>query len=196
MKKTTVLIAALLSLSSLSFASQEMAFTPEQGKVEFLAKGWPALLKIKGKSSGPEGKVTIKDNKASGTIKLNLASFKTGISLRDDHMKNNYLHVKKFPEALLKISNVELPKDLKGKSKFTGILSLHGVDKPVSGKLSMKGVKKGKAKLKAEFDIKISEFAIEIPSFKGVTVAEDVSIKLTSDVLVSDVSPVLAKTEK
>ena len=192
-------ILTLILLTSLSFnakATIELVLSSEKGKVEFLAKGWPALLKINGKGEGATGKVVIKDNKASGELKLNLSSFETGISLRDTHMKDNYLEVAKFPVATLTLKKIELPKNLKGKAKFTGNLNLHGVNKPINGKLSFKGTKKGINKVKAEFDLKISDFDIAIPSFKGVTVAEDVKVNVSSEIEVinKNVSAKMAST--
>lgn len=196
MKK--ILIAILLTAFSITAgAAQELILSSDKGKVEFLAKGWPALLKINGKGEGATGKVLVTDNKANGSIELNLSTFKTGISLRDTHMKDKYLEIKKFPKAVLTLKDVELPKKLKGKTKFKGSLKLHGVEKEVSGKLAFKGTKKDINQVKAEFKLKISDFAIAIPSFKGVTVAEDVKVNVTSDVKVVEKADKanLAKTE-
>jgi len=195
--KNIILVTLLAAFSFNAVASQELVLTTEKGKVEFLAKGWPALLKIKGKGEGASGKLDVEDNKASGVLSLNLSSFKTGISLRDSHMKDNYLEVAKYPTAVLTLKDVVLPKNLKGRAKFKGSLNLHNVDKPVEGNLVFKGTKKGVNKVKAEFEIKISDFAIAIPSFKGVTVAEDVKISVSSAVGVVEraTKAKLAKTD-
>lgn len=180
MKKIAIMLIVLLTVSSSVFSTTDYTFKDQNGAVEFKAKGWPNLLKINGKGAGFTGEVHVADNKASGVLKMNLDTLKTGISLRDDHMKNKYLNVKEFPTAELEIINVIVPEKLKGTKPFNGKLTLHGVTKNVEGVVKFNGLKKDKAKIDAEFDIKISDFNIELPSFKGITVAEDVKVKVSS----------------
>ncbi len=184
--KSLITATLLFFIGSITFADQELVLNSDKGTVEFLAKGRPALLKIKGKGKGAYGKLKVKDNKASGQVELDISSFETGISLRDNHMKNKYLEVEKYPKALLTLKDLVLPKNLKGKISFSGLLKLHNVEKPVEGKLSFKGTKKNINTVKADFNIKISDFGIAIPSFKGVTVAEDVKISVTSLIQVNE----------
>ena len=184
--KTLITAALLFFMGFSAFAEQELVLSSDKGTVEFLAKGRPALLKIKGKGDGAFGSFKVKGNKASGQVELSISSFTTGISLRDDHMKNKYLEIEKYPKAVLTLKNLPLPKGLKGKINFAGVLKLHNVEKPVKGKLIFKGTKKNINTVKADFNIKISDFDIAIPSFKGVTVAEDVKISVTSRVEVNE----------
>ena len=184
--KILLVLFVVLGFTSFAFASQTLELKKEKGEVEFLAKG--PLVRVNGEGPGAEGLLKIADGKASGTLTLDLESLETGISLRDDHMKNKYLHVKKHPTAKLELTNVELPKDLKGKTKFSGIMHLHGQKKEVSGTAKLKGVKSGKVKIAAEMNIKFSDFNIDLPSFKLVSVGEDVKIKIKTQALVADSS--------
>jgi len=186
MKKIISAIAIMiLSVASLSHADQSLQLDAAKGEVEFAAKG--PLVRVNGKGKGAQGELKVVDGKASGNLILNLASLDTGIPLRDDHMKNKYLHVTKFPKATLKLKDVVMPKNLKGKVKFKGVLSLHGVEKAVSGVAKVKGVKKGKVQITADFKIKFSDFNIELPSFKLVSVGEDIKIKVKSTATVKEV---------
>jgi len=177
--KKIVLALALLSMGTVSYAAQSIQMKSDSGKVEFLAKG--PLVRVNGKGPSPSGELTVKDGKATGDLTLNLKALDTGISLRDDHMKNKYLEVGKkgYDTATLKLKDVVLPKNLKGKANFKGMLRLHGVEKPVSGKVKLKGIKGGKAQIDADFKIKFSDFGIELPSFKLVSVGEDIKIKVS-----------------
>lgn len=178
--KQIVLTLALLVFSVGSYAAQTLELGAKSGKVEFLAKG--PLVRVNGKGPGATGKLTVADGVASGVLSLNLAELDTGISLRDDHMKNKYLEISKkgFDKALLKIKSAKLPKKLKGKGEFTGVMKLHGQTKPVKGSFKMKGVKGGKVQINAEFKLRFSDFKIPLPSFKLVSVGEEISIKVSA----------------
>jgi len=157
-------------------------FKPDTGKVAFKTKGWPNLVTIKGEGKGVIGNLTLQEGKVTGELTFDLTTLKTGIELRDDHMKDTYLEVKKFPKAKLKLTSVEVPKDMDGDMKFKGLMTLHGVEKEVSGKAELDKDDK-KIKMSAEVPIKLSDFKIAIPSYKGITVAEKVKVSFESEVV-------------
>lgn len=110
----------------------------------------------------PNGDVQAKD------IRVNLTNLKTGMDLRDDHAKNKYLEVGKYPEAIL-VSGT-------GKGgKGTGVLKMKGKDAKVEGTYTVLG---GKKAVKAEFEIKLSDFGISEINFKGVGVEDKVKIEV------------------
>lgn len=158
------------------------------GKVKFLAIGKPAMLRIGGEGTGPEGKIAIEDKKISGELKVDLRSLNTGIDLRDEHMKNKYLEIATYPMATLTLNRVELekvPAELVGKltsQKFTGTLSFHGISKPVDGVFDVEADGKN-LNVKAQYSVKLSEFNIEIPSYAGIKVADKVDIETSFTVL-------------
>lgn len=100
-----------------------------------------------------------------GMVTVDLRSLKTGIELRDKHMKEKYLEVGKFPEAHLKSA---AGKD----GKFKGELTVHGVTKPVEGTYEFKG-----QELVAKFNVKASDFKISQAKYMGVGVEDDVEVK-------------------
>lgn len=136
--------------------------------VTFRATGSPGFITIDGEAKSPcQGKLEYKGNMTSQKIVLDLRKLETGISLRDRHMKNKYLEVKKFPEAVLSNFSTD------GQGKFKGTLELHGIKKEVTGDYTKSG-----NDFDANFKVKLSDFEIKIPSFMGVTVAEIVTIKV------------------
>lgn len=152
----------------------------ELSSTQFLAVGKPSLLKIKGEGGKPFGVLKGEGGKYSGEISLNLENFKTGIETRDKHMKEKYLETSKF--AVTKISIEGFPEScldkLEGEKscEFLGRLNLHGVEKPINGKVT--AMRSGaNIKLKSEFKINLTDYAINIPSFAGVTVADEVTIQ-------------------
>lgn len=176
MKQLLCLSALLCSFTTM--ASVELQNVQKSGEVNFLAVGKPAMIKIKGATHAPETKAQIKNNKMNVESKLALSELDTGIGMRDEHMKDEYLEVKKYPTALLKIENIKLPdgfeanpSDIKNQS-FEGELTLHGKQQKISGIFSLNK----SLELVANFNIKLSDYGITIPEYLGVTVADSVTI--------------------
>jgi polyisoprenoid-binding protein YceI len=185
----------MLAVSSLSFAKEKAAAptapsapalkcAPAQGKVTFEAVGKPSMIKIKGVGEGPEGEVKI-GSTVQGDFKFKLDSLKTGVDMRDEHMKTKYLQTAQFPTAELKIDSVENFNPAAPEASglpFRGSLTVHGVTKPVAGTVDIKKKDKGYS-VKANFDTKVTDHSIDIPSYLGVTVADAVKISVETDLL-------------
>lgn len=183
-KNITAVLFLVLSLCPWAGA-QDVAI--QKGHTEFVAIGKPAMLKIHGESPGPQGNLTLKDAKVSGSVKVDLQSLKTGIDLRDDHMKKKYLQVETFPVAELVLQELSLPMkigEINKKvtdQKFTATLKLHGVSKPVDGTYDVEPLGKT-LKVHAAFGLKLSDFNIDIPSYAGLKVADSVDIETSFEV--------------
>lgn len=185
-KVRSIMIVISMCLISIlnAHASTKLKMEEQKGKIEFLAIGNPGFLKINGKGNGPQAEFEIKDNTLNGKFEIDLKTLDTGMNLRNSHMKEKYLQVDKYPKAILSVENQKLDEgwsidkpEIKGK-KIAGHLEVHGVKKPVEVLYSLNNDKK----IQAEFDIKISDFNIEIPSFMGVTVADKVTVKVESEI--------------
>jgi len=169
----------------------QLKSTDQSGSVAFTAMGNPAFISIEGKGKGTSGELSVKNNIAKGVFKFKLTTLDTGIDTRNEHMKNKYLKTDEYPEATLEISNLELPKNYTpaaglGGGKFVGKLTLKGVTRDITGTFESKGKNQGKEAIVAKFDIKLSDFGVEIPSFAGITVANNVDIAV--DTTLEDVS--------
>jgi len=144
--------------------------TNKLGEAKFDAIGNPGLLTISGEKGDITGKYQKTGSKVSGSFDIILNSFMTGMDLRDKHMREKYLETGKYPKATLTIEGVELPKQ--GDFKFGGKLALHGKTNQVNGDCTLSDT----TKLECKFKILLSDYAIAIPEWKGVTIAKDVSI--------------------
>ena len=78
-----------------------------------------------------------------GSLAVDLRTLDTGIGLRNEHLRENYLEVNKgpgFDKAML--SEIDLkgvdPDAPEGKGSFTGLLTLHGVTKTVTGAVDVR----------------------------------------------------------
>ena len=138
--------------------------------VEFKAIG-PGGLKINGKSNV----VQVADDEKNVTITVPLGGLDTGIGMRNTHMKEKYLEVAKYPNAVLVVPRTAAGYPNGGSGDAAGTLTLHGQTKPVKFHYDVK--KEG-----AEFavhgtvHINMDDFKIEKPSFAGATVRPDVDV--------------------
>lgn len=176
------LLTFLLAINVNAAAAEAVEFKATDGKTEFLAIGKPAMIKINGEGPGPEGMLTVDKKMVSGVLKIDLTKLTTKIDLRDDHMKNKYMEVGKYPEAKLEFTNLELPTELSQFSDketaipFKGKFTFHGKISEVTGIANMS--KKTKDLVgSAEFIFKITDHLDTLPSWMGVKVAETVTVK-------------------
>jgi len=105
-----------------------------------------------------------------------LENMKTGIDLRDRHMREKYLEVQKYPNAVLEVpwSEIKLPED--GQSvtaKAKGKMTLHGKTQQVPFTYTVQ--RKGNDyQVTGNTPLNIKSFGIDIPNYMGVTVKPDI----------------------
>ena len=151
------------------------------GGVEFSAIGRPSALKIHGKGALPHGQLILSTTSASGNLTFDLDSLDTGIKMRNEHMKQKYLETGKYSQATLILTHLSTSDSLlSGDAKmdsvpFAGTLTLHGIQKPVTGIAKLQR-NANQMSIEANFGIKIADYGISIPTFAGITMADDVTV--------------------
>ncbi|MGE0614607.1 MAG: YceI family protein [Bacteriovoracia bacterium] len=176
------LFAACFGPAGYSAVPQFVA-NSEQGEVRFLAIGNPSAMKIVGRGKGPEGQLGIEPSGPQGSdqltvqggFKFMLASLDTGLALRNRHLQEKYLLLAKYPTAEVWIMKSELKLGTEG--DFKGFMQLHGVTKPVSGKLKVSATAPS-WRVQARFSVQLDDFEIGVPSFAGITVAKQVDVEV------------------
>jgi hypothetical protein len=166
----------LLSLFPLTISVVASARLEDAGDVDihFLAVG-PAGMKINGEA--PTLRASEHDGKLD--IEVPLAHVKTGIGLRDRHLKKD-LETDKYPDATLvverkKLTFPENDKEVSGVA--TGDFTLHGVSKPL--RFQYKVLRPGSDyHVQALATIDIREHGVEVPCYLGVCVEPSVKLKL------------------
>ena len=106
-------------------------------------------------------------------IEVDLNSLKTGISMRDDHMKEKYLDTKTYPKAILKKA---VGKDGKG----VGVLNIKGKDINVKGEYKKEG-----NLLISKFTLMLADTGITDVSYKGVGVDEELKVEIALPIVVA-----------
>jgi polyisoprenoid-binding protein YceI len=188
-----LLISVLLL--TMTCLAQAVPLEASKGTTQFLAVGRPSAIKINGKAPGPTGELTAKksggDILLSGEAKVDMKALETGIGMRDRHMKEKYLEVDKYSEAILKFTDVKVAGDALKKGGVVTVpatLTLHGQSKPVLVKLDLKP-KADQVVGACEFKLKLSDFAIDIPKFSGITVADEVEVNTETSVAANALAP-------
>ncbi|MCS4433046.1 YceI family protein [Aquiflexum gelatinilyticum] len=147
-------------------------FKTESGSVEFLSKA--SLNEFTGVSSSLNGLMDLDKNLLDFFVDLN--TLKTGIGLRDRHMRENYLETKKFPFAEFTGKIETLPTLIKGQSREVlakGKFKIHGVEREIEvpGKLTM--ISDNELKLEAQFKVLLSDYKIDIPTVVFYELSEE-----------------------
>jgi len=112
-----------------------------------------------------------------GDLAVDLQTLETGIGLRDEHLRKKYLEVERGPTyAQAHLRNIRVEK-LAGKTPFRAVLMLHGQTKEVTGTADIKPEGDG-YRLNASFPVRVSEFGIPEPTYLGVGVKDEVTVRV------------------
>jgi polyisoprenoid-binding protein YceI len=186
------IVLSLLALSILLIKSdchaesvQVVDLDGTEGTTEFLAIGSPSFLEIRGKGKAPAGQIQIKDGSAQGSLTVPIDSFDTGIEARNHHMKTVYLDTTKYPVSTLTFRGIQVSKNFSNAnytaSEFpiSAILTLHGISQPVTVLADLERKSDGSSlSLHAHFKLKLTQYGVKIPTFAGITVADEVQITI------------------
>ena len=162
----------LLTLATL-LAVPAFAAAQKKGdsSAAFTGKG-PAGFKLEGKTTD----LKLEDDGKVLKVIVPLENMKTGIDLRDRHMREKYLEVQKYPNAVLEIpwSEIQLPADGQSTSaKGKGKMTLHGKTQEVPFTYTVQ--RKGNDyQVTGNTPLNIKSFGIDIPNYMGVTVKPDI----------------------
>ncbi len=141
--------------------------------VSFTAAG-PAGMSIVGTTSD----LAIADNGTDVAVTVPLARLTTGISLRDDHMRQKYLEVPTYPVAVLHVarSSLTFPPQGAASGSATGTLTLHGVTRPLAFSYTAERGGDGSYSVRSSAALDMRDYGIAVPSYLGVTVKPNVTL--------------------
>lgn len=121
-----------------------------------------------------------------GSLAVDLRTLDTGIGLRNEHLREKYLEVNKgagFETATL--SAIDLtglsPIAPAGKGSFSGLLTVHGVSKTVTGAVEIRRAGGG-LRVQASFRLDLPDYGIAKPRYLGVGVTDTVQVEVAFDV--------------
>lgn len=170
--RASLATSLLLTVAFVADAKLARTGTPS---VSFRAAG-PAGMKIQGTTSD----LDVDDQGAKIVIKVPLKNLSTGISLRDEHMRNKYLEVGTYPNAELTVdrSAIRLPTGADPVSgDATGTMALHGKTKSTTFHYSV-GKSGNAMRVAGTVHLDMRDYGINVPSYLGVTVKPDVDVEV------------------
>lgn len=172
----------LLLLGCLFFLAKEgfaQSWKTEQGKVTFLSES--KFNTFSGTSEQLQGIIDLDKNLVDFYVDLN--TLKTGIGLRDRHMRDNYLETKKFPYAEFTGSLAEIPALAPDKTvtvQVNGTFKIHGVAQPRTFTGTLLQNRAGDLLLEANFEVKLVDFKISVPNVLTYELANNLSVTVTT----------------
>jgi polyisoprenoid-binding protein YceI len=118
-----------------------------------------------------------------GALSADLRALDSGIGLRNEHMRGNYLEVGKgagFDKAV--ISDIHLgdvdAESFSGRTRFTGTLALHGARAPVKGQAEIQR-EGSRIRIEASFLLALVDFGIAKPQYLGVGVKSEIQVTVS-----------------
>lgn len=196
--KTKLTLATIITLLfGISLFAQTFTADSKDGRNQASFISDAPFEKIVGLASGLDATVMINPNdvtqKPMGKVKVAIANIKSGIDLRDEHLRSEmWLNAGKFPYAEFQLTGIKNPssKSLndgqKVKVTLVGKFSVHGVTKDVEVPAELRYFKeseKTKAKApgnllvaNADFKIKLADYGIMIPEMVVGKVNDEVAI--------------------
>lgn len=156
------------------------------------------LETIHGVTHKAAGSVTIdaSGSVAKADLSVPVASLRTGIDLRDEHLRSEqWLDVKKYPDIQLEIE--EAKEDVDGRTwTWKGTLRIKGKSRPLAGvaRINVIPDELGKQlgagswlRVRTGFDVRLADFGIAIPDHVGPKVSAVWPVKV--DLYASTVLP-------
>jgi polyisoprenoid-binding protein YceI len=197
--KTFILLLAAVSMSFAqgfkvkAAGEQTFNFEDKRNQVKFFST--TPLEDITGISNDVKGKVTLDVTdvkKMKGSIVISVASIKTAIDLRDEHLRSeNWLNADKYPDiifAIKKVGDVKVAADNKLEAKVTGDFTVHGVTKETVADVTLTYLDASEQTkqyapgdllgVQAKFIITLSDFEVE-NMVVGQKVADTIEITAT-----------------
>ncbi len=193
------LIAIVTLMLGLNLFAQTFSADSKDGRNQASFTSDAPFEKIVGVSSGIDATVMINPSdvtmKPMGKVKVPINNIKTGIDLRDEHLRSEmWLNAGKFPYAEFQLTGIKNPssKSLDDGKKvnvtLVGKFSVHGVTKDVEVPAELRYFKeseKTKAKApgnllvaNANFNIKLSDYGVKLPDMVVGKVNDEVQINV------------------
>ena len=162
-------------------------FEARGGTVKFIAATNIGAISIHGQSNALVGHVQAQ--RSGGQInvdqleaRLDPKSLSTGMSLRDDHMRNKIFAVgDAIPELKFSAGKIQCPHPESAKEtacEVQGMFTMRGIAKPFAIALKVRQAGQGAFKISGEGRIKLTAFGVEPPCQLGVCVSDEVQLKL------------------
>jgi polyisoprenoid-binding protein YceI len=169
-------LALVLTLA----AAPPFHLTKVPASATFLVLG-PANIPIVGTT--PD--VAVQDDGRVIDVVVDLRELDTGMKFRDDHMRNKYLEVARFPDTRLHAERAALlpvPTGTVVNGKAIGDLTLHGVTKRVPFSYRVSCTADEVCDVRAHVKLDMEDFGVVVAPYFGLRVQREVAIDVAFQV--------------
>lgn len=171
-------------------------------RIQFISDA--PLETITGVSSHVTGEVRVNPNdlsSARGTVQVRVASIRTGVELRDEHLRSdNWLDAERHPNATFEITRVEgaqrLQPNESTRVRIHGRFSIHGVTRdivanarirliPLNDELRRARINGDVIRAHASFRVQLTDYDVSVPLPVRLKVSNEIRINVTLRALAS-----------
>lgn len=180
-KSSFCALACILALCAAHPARADQYSVADDSSIEFLAKITAgSFTATSEKVSGNVSQDAASSSLSGGELRVVSASFETGMSMRDSHMRDKYLEAKKFPSIKLVITGGSIAVKAGAKGTLEGRFVVKGKEKAVKLPVTVKEASGGTLVVSSKFKLDIRDYGIAQPSFAVVKMEPviDVTVKL------------------
>lgn len=173
------------AISVIFFASASFASAPTSNQtsklilnsIEFTAPCSVKSMTIKGQASELTGQaLRTGDRITSGEVKVPVKSLKTGMAMRDEHMRERIFKAADgtYPDLTFKATQSNCATgSAEMHCSIQGLFSIRGTEKPATFDCTSTD-----QNLSCRSNLKLSDYSIEQPSQLGIKVSNDISVDI------------------
>ncbi len=116
----------------------------------------------------------------SADLVVKADSFDTGVSMRNEHMRDKYLEAGKYPTIRFQLADTRVPATVGAKGQVQGTFVIKGAKKALPVELTLEEISAGGATVTARFKLNVTDYGIPQPRFTVVSMEPvvDVTVKL------------------
>ncbi len=150
------------------------------------------LETITGVSSSVSGQIQVDPanlSTVSGRIEVPIASLRTGVDLRDEHLRSaNWLDAQRFPTATFEITGVQGANALRlgqtARLRLRGRFTVHGVTRDVTApaEVTYRAGENGEAPTivaRASFSVNLPQHGVSVPALVRLKVSDEISVRVS-----------------
>lgn len=175
MKKVILLFIALIGLHFDNLNAQSI-YLATGGNGKFFSE--TNVENIDAKTNSLTSVLNIASKEIAFTVPLRTFKFKS--ALMEEHFNEKYVESEKYPNSTFKgkiNETIDWTKDGVYDITATGIFNLHGVDQQRTEK-GKATVKDGKITIDCIFNVKLTDYKIEVPKLVMANIAPDMNITI------------------
>lgn len=185
--RCSLLLALALPFAASSASAQSHEFSVGRGSRVVFTSDAP-LETITGRSSEVTGTFTLDPNDLSqvrGTMRVPIASLRTGVDLRDEHLRGeDWLDAKRHPHAIFEVTRFEGANRLEPERptpvRIHGRFTLHGVTRNLTATAHVRLLPGARPRIEADarFSLKLTDFGVSVPLPVRLKVSNEIQVEV------------------